>query len=122
MAKTGHTKADIYDYTIKQYPATDYMYSPEYSIDSIKEKYKWSDTCQDSVPVAIRCVLEANSYIEFIRNAFKLKCDMDTICAIGGGIAEELFHGTGLDNKTILKKYLTDELYKLCIKEVKYND
>ena len=37
-------------------------------IDSIKEKYKWSDTCQDSVPVAIRCVLEADNYIEFIKD------------------------------------------------------
>jgi len=115
MAKKGYTKADIYDYAIKQYPATDYMYSPEYSIDSIKEKYKWSDTCQDSVPVAIRCVLEADNYIEFIRNVFKLKCDMDTICAIGGGIAEELFGTTGLDNDAVLKQYLTEDLYKLCM-------
>lgn len=38
---------------------------------------------------------------------------MDTICAIGGGIAEEVFHGTGLDNNKILKKYLSDELYLL---------
>lgn len=115
MAKKGYTKADIYDYAIKQYPAMDYMYSPEYSIDSIKEKYKWSDTCQDSVPVAIRCVLEADNYIEFIRNVFKLKCDMDTICAIGGGIAEELFGTTGLDNDAILKQHLTEDLYKLCM-------
>lgn len=115
MAKTGHTKGDIYNYAISQYPASDYMYSPQYSIDSIKDNYKWNDICQDSVPVAIRCVLEANSYIEFIRNVFKLKCDMDTICAIGGGIAEELFGGTGLDNNNILKGYLTNELYQLCI-------
>lgn len=53
---------------------------------------------------------------EFIRNVFKLNCDMDTICAIGGGIAEELFGGTGLDNRAILKKYLTKELYELCMK------
>ena len=115
LAKKGYTKTDIYHYAVKQYPATDYIYSTEHSIDFIKDKYKWADTCQESVPVAIRCVLEADNYIEFIRNVFKLRCDMDTICAIGGGIVEELFGSTDLDNDTILKKYLTKDLYELYI-------
>lgn len=116
MAKNGFTKTDILEYATENYPESEYAYSPKYSINSIKDIYKWNDTCQGSVPVAIRCVYEANSYKEFIRNVFKLNCDMDTICAIGGGIAEELFGGTGLDNKAILKKYLTKELYELCMK------
>lgn len=98
---------------IEQYPPEQYIYSPQYKIDDIKDKYKWNDTCQGSVPVAIRCVYEASTYTEFIRNVFKLNCDMDTICAIGGGIAEELFGGTGLNDDEILKKFLDDELYIL---------
>lgn len=115
MAKNGAEKHEIFNYALREYPSNAYVYSPAFSIDYIKETYKWNETCQGSVPVAIRCVCEADSYIEFIRNVFKLKCDMDTICAIGGGIAEELFGGTGLDNETILKKYLTKELYDLLI-------
>jgi ADP-ribosylglycohydrolase len=42
---------------------------------------------------------------------FSFDCDADTVACIGGGIAEELFGGTGLDNKAILKKYLSSELY-----------
>ena len=41
---------------------------------------------------------------------------LDKVYFEGGGIAEELFGGTGLDNKAILKKYLTKELYELCMK------
>ena len=113
MAKNKKKKEEILQYGIDEYPASQYIYSPEYSIKDIMGRYKWNDTCQGSVPVAIRCVYEANSYIEFIRNVFKLNCDTDTICAIGGGIAEELFGGTGLDDDKILKKYLSDELYLL---------
>lgn len=113
MAKNGFSKTDILNYALENYPCREYLYNPTRSIDEIKEEYKWNETCQGSVPVAIRCVFEANNYIEFIRNVFKLKCDTDTICAIGGGIAEELFHGTGLDDDRILKEYLSEELYQL---------
>lgn len=111
MAKNGLSKEEILKYAIEQYPSEQYIYSPQYSIKDIKDRYKWNDTCQGSVPVAIRCVYESNTYIEFIRNVFKLNCDMDTICTIGGGIAEELFGGTGLKDDDILKKFLDDELY-----------
>ena len=38
---------------------------------------------------------------------------MDTLCAIGGGIAEEFYHGTGFDEEWKLKNYLDDDLYKI---------
>ncbi len=46
-----------------------------------------------------------------MRNVFSLPCDTDTLCAIGGGIAEEYYKGTGLDADALLKKYLDDTLY-----------
>ena len=42
---------------------------------------------------------------------FSLKCDMDTLCAIGGGIAEEFYKGIGFDNEKLLRIYLDDRLY-----------
>lgn len=94
MAKHGYSKDDILKYGIEQYPKDKYIYSPEFTLDEIRNKYTWNETCQGSVPAVIRCIYEANNYTEFIRNVFSLKCDTDTLCAIGGGIAEELF-----DNK-----------------------
>ena len=40
---------------------------------------------------------------------------MDTLCAIGGGIAEEFYYGTGFDNENLLKKYLDNYLYKIVL-------
>lgn len=117
MAKHGISKEDILNYAIGQYPKDKYAYSPELTLDEIREIYHWNDNCQGSVPAAIRCVYEANTYTEFIRNVLSLKCDADTLCAIGGGIAEELF-----DNRKdeilqsadqILERYLDDYLMKV---------
>ena len=44
---------------------------------------------------------------------FSLKCDMDTLCAIGGGIAEEFYNGTGLDNDYLLGHYMNRQLYRI---------
>ena len=110
MAKHGASKEDILTFSNRSYPLSEYTFSSERSLDNIRNIYTWDGTCQGSVPVAMRCIYEANSYIEFIRNVFSLNCDMDTICAIGGSVAEELFGGTGLNNEVILKKYLPEEL------------
>ena len=120
-AKHCSDKSKCKDFILKNaihsYPSTEYMYSPTKTLDEMRKTYKWSCSSQNSVPLAIRCVFEANSYEEFIRNVLSFKCDTDTICAIGGGIAEELFGGTGFDNEKILKQYLPPELYNLVMIE-----
>lgn len=115
MAKTGATKPEIYEYVKKNYPKEDYRYGVEYKLDEYKDKYQWNETCQGSVPVAIRCFLESDDYESFLRNVYSLRCDMDTLCAIGGGIAEEFYKGTGFDDETLLKHYLSRELYRIVI-------
>ena len=94
------------DYEAYKYPVTK-------SLKDIRDIYKWDVTCQGSVPAAIRCVLEANSYEEFIRNVMSLPCDMDTLGAIGGGIAEELFGFGDIDVDGILEQFLEPCLIKL---------
>ena len=112
MAKNGCSKEDILKYVNHQYPRTDY-FSAEKTLDEIRKGYRWNETCEGSVPVAIRCVYEADSYVSFIRNVLSINCDTDTLCAIGGSVAEELFGGTGLNNDELLKRYLPDELLTL---------
>ena len=73
----------------------------------------WDVTCQGSVPVASRCFLDSEDYESFLRNVYSLPCDMDTLCAIGGGIAEEFYKGTGFAEEYLLKEYLDDTLYEI---------
>ena len=47
----------------------------------------------------------------FLRRVIRLECDSDTICCIGGGIAEEFYGTTGLDDENLLKEYLDEYLY-----------
>ena len=113
MAKHGKSKEDIYNYVLREYPSSEYKYGINRSLDSYRNTYEWDVTCQGSVPVAIRCFLESKNYESFIRNVLSLPCDTDTLCAIGGGIAEEFYHGTGFDEDTLLRRYLDDNLYKI---------
>ena len=112
MARQGKTKQDIYNYVCHFYGDEEkYKYPITMSLEDMRNIYKWDVTCQGSVPAAIRCVLEANSYEEFLRNVFSLPCDMDTLGAIGGGIAEELFGFGELQSITLLDKYLDEYLF-----------
>lgn len=113
MARTGATKAEIFDYVKKHYPKENYRYSVEHKIEDYRDAYRWDVTCQGSVPVAIRCFLESEDYESFLRNVYSLPCDMDTLCAIGGGIAEEFYKRTVFDEEYLLRNYLDDDLYRI---------
>ena len=51
----------------------------------------FDETCQVTVPQAISCFLEANSFEETIRLAVSIGGDSDTIAAIAGSIAESFY-------------------------------
>ncbi len=114
MAKHDKSKQEIFDYVLEQYPVSDYEYSIGYSLDEIRPRYKWNESCQGSVPAAMRCFYESSDYESFIRNVYSLVCDSDTFGAIAGGVAEEFYKGFGgVDAEKILKEYLTDDLYEI---------
>ncbi|MEG2120460.1 MAG: ADP-ribosylglycohydrolase family protein [Rikenellaceae bacterium] len=58
------------------------------TVDYIRETNSFNETCQVTVPQAISCFLEANSFEETIRLAVSIGGDSDTIAAIAGSIAE----------------------------------
>lgn len=113
MAKTGASKTEIEEYASRQYSSKEYRFPVSMTLKELREKYRWDVTCQGSVPVAIRCFLDSENYESFIRNVLSLPCDTDTLCAIGGGIAEEFYHGTGFDEDKLLKRYLDEYLYEI---------
>ncbi|MGB2667042.1 MAG: ADP-ribosylglycohydrolase family protein [Candidatus Acidiferrum sp.] len=83
LARTGRTKADI-----KQYTAVTFGYDLSRTVDEIRPTYQFDESCQGTVPEAIACFLESNSFEDAIRNAISLGGDSDTLGCITGGIAQ----------------------------------
>lgn len=110
MAKHGCSKDDIFNYIQSEYPKEQYRFSIDKDLNYLKENYSWDVTCMTSVPVAMRCFYESTDYISFIRNVLSLDCDADTLCAIGGAVAEEFYGGTGINNEKLLQDILEEEL------------
>jgi len=74
--------------------------------------YEFDVTCQGSVPPALICALDATNYEDFVRQAVSIGGDTDTICAIGGAVAEALFGVPDFivsESKSRLDEYLLDE-------------
>lgn len=61
------------------------------TVDEIRPSYRFNETCQQTVPQAIVCALEATDFEDAIRNAVSLGGDADTLAAIAGPIAEARF-------------------------------
>jgi ADP-ribosylglycohydrolase len=68
-----------------------YGYDLDRSIDLIRPGYQFNESCQQTVPEAIVCALEARDFEDAIRNAVSLGGDADTLAAIAGPIAEARF-------------------------------
>ena len=90
MARHGAGKDEI-----KKAMESDFGYNLDFTLDELRPFYSWSfdgaELCQGTVPQAIRCVLEAESFEDALRNAVSLGGDSDTLACITGSIAEPLF-------------------------------
>jgi hypothetical protein len=103
LAYNGFTKGEIKERIEKDY------YKLDFDLDSIRENYQFNETCQETVPQAIKAFVESVSFEDAIRNAVSIGGDSDTLAAITGGIAEA-YYGIPLDLKHKALTYLDREL------------
>jgi ADP-ribosyl-[dinitrogen reductase] hydrolase len=84
-------------------------YNLNETVDQIRERYRYNETCQGTVPEAIACALQATDFEDAIRNAVSIGGDSDTVAAIAGSVAEACF---GIPDAHIEKigDYLPDEM------------
>ena len=68
-----------------------YDYDMDFTIDQIRPRFGFNETCQKTVPQAIECFLESHDFESAIRIAISLGGDSDTIANITGGIAEAYY-------------------------------
>ena len=108
MARQGKTKEEIRAEMEKYY-----------ILDKTVDDYRhaWDghgrEICQISVPQALVCFLEGESFEDVIRNCISIGGDSDTIAAIAGGIAEAFF-GVPNDYRLMARSYLDERLLKIC--------
>ena len=62
-------------------------YKVGFTIDEIRESYRFNETCAGSVPQALAAFYESVGFEDAIRNAVSIGGDSDTIAAITGSIA-----------------------------------
>ena len=86
LARTGKTKQEIKDYIQNRFG-----YDLDTHTDEIRKTYGWEDSCQGTVPQAIRAFLDSTDYESAIRIAVSLGGDSDTLACITGGIAEAYY-------------------------------
>lgn len=106
LARIGKNKKQIKEYIEKNY------YILDFTIDEIRKKYKFDETCQGTVPQALECFLESNDFEDAIRIAISLGGDSDTISAITGSIAEA-YYGIPNHIKESAIYYLDKLLYEI---------
>lgn len=112
MARKGAGKPDIRK-------AVESMgYDLNMTCDELRKEYAWDSRwgnggiCQASVPQAIVCFLEGDSFEDCVRNAISIGGDSDTIGCITGSIAEA-FYGIPRDIRNTAVQYLDEPLRQL---------
>ncbi|AFA48375.1 GNAT family N-acetyltransferase [Acetobacterium woodii] len=85
MARNGADKQAIRD------RINGYFYTLDFTIDGIRDTYRFNETCQETVPQAITAFLESTSFEDAIRTAISVGGDSDTLAAITGAIAEAYY-------------------------------
>lgn len=86
LARTGRDKKEI-----MQYIQTRFGYDLSVHSDEIRKRYSWEDSCQGTVPPAIRAFLDSTDFESAVRIAVSLGGDSDTLACITGAIAEAYY-------------------------------
>ena len=86
LARTGKSKQEIKDYIEQRF-----SYDLSHHTDEIRKNYGWEDSCQGTVPPAIRAFLDSSDFESAVRIAVSLGGDSDTLACITGGIAEAYY-------------------------------
>ena len=110
-ALNGAQKPALEEIALAYYDEIEWM-----RVSDIRKDNIFDESCQVTVPQAIVCVLEAESFEDAIRNAISIGGDSDTIGAIAGGIAEALF-GVPANLQMQARAYLTPEFINILNQE-----
>lgn len=110
LARTGAPMDEI-----RRVIDTEY-YPMDFTLDGIRDSYRFNASCQGTVPQALMAFFESTSFEDAIRNAISIGGDSDTLAAITGGVAQA-YYGVPEQIKDSAIAYLDERLltiYKEC--------
>lgn len=86
LLRTGATNDEL-----KNWVQSTFGYDLSRTVRQIAGGYRFDSTCQGSVPQAITCFLEAESFEGAVKNAFLLNGDVDTQADMAAALAQVRF-------------------------------
>lgn len=107
LARTGKSLSEIRDYIVKNF------YPLDFTLDSIRDSYKFNETCQDTVPQALEAFFESTDFEDAVRNAISIGGDSDTLAAITGAAAEAYYGVPSSIRATAENTYLDERLLNI---------
>jgi ADP-ribosylglycohydrolase len=108
LARTGATKQ-----AIRTELATRFEYDLGRTVDEIRSTYRIDLSCQGTVPQAVVCFLESDSFEDAVRNAVSLGGDSDTLACIAGTIAHAFYGRLSADIVAGVKQTLDADLWSI---------
>ena len=106
MARAGKKIPEIREYIDQTY------YPMDFSLDEIRDSYKFDMSCQGSVPQALMAFFESGDFESAIRNAISIGGDSDTLAAICGGVAGA-YYGVPEKLREGVLEYLDETLFPI---------
>lgn len=106
---------------IKDWVERTFNYNLNFTLDEIRDNYKFNETCQGSVPQAIVAFLESESYEDAIRKVISIGGDSDTIACMTGGMAAAFYDQIPNDIIEFVINKLPQE-FKDLLNELNYNE
>jgi type I restriction enzyme M protein len=108
LARNGMNILELRDYVNAHY------YPLNFTLNGIRDAYKFDVSCQGTVPQAIMAFLESAGFEDAIRNAISIGGDSDTLAAITGGIAEA-YYGIPPDIRKHALTFLDERLTRIIV-------
>lgn len=108
LARIGSSKTEI-----REEVAYRFGYDLNQTVDQIQPTYRWSVTCQGSVPESIVAFLDSTDYEDAVRKVVFLRGDADTMAAIAGSIAEAYYGGVPAEIASEVESRLPPDLWQV---------
>ena len=107
VGKRAKSKDEILNKVAEYYPE---LKRGDFTVAEIRKNFKYDESCQNTVPQAVRVFYESSGFEDAIRLAISLGGDSDTIASVTGAIAEA-YYGIPEDmrKKSLDAKFLDSE-------------